>query len=514
MRRFTFALMGVIACVLSVSCEDKLQSDEKKNSGQSGDGDSYKSLLDSAFYYDEGRLCQETRNIYDQNGLVQKSITIDYDSLGSPSATVEEAYTYSDKEGKNYVLVTSKNGVDVERQEKSYSGTDGDYVSDTRTYVKHGECWFLTKRIYLKSENHKCRGYNVQYAIYNGQSFVVSRIDLINQSDPVTKTSLDMERINYSISYKKDPSDPDGLTISNLGSENWVKTIRRCKSNGDVLFSQNLISEDSITWRDMGAYEYEYDRNGNLIYSESSTGGKIESKEYVTYSDDNRFLSSYEYSWDKNGTDSVLDYSTVYYYSESGRLDSAVILSESRWVWSLPLNLRDITKGYNYGQGQNGLTGSKCVVLFDSKGNPVTETLYRMDDNGNMEDEAYVRSTLTYDSFGNCTGFAVSQNDEGEWTEIETQSNAYDSEGRQLSSHSRFNGQTKSVSKKEPERYVIATTDYESTKRTDYDSFGNVSYNLDVYRRHVLYTFSDGRDPEEENVDDREEKYYSTRKIK
>ncbi len=514
MRRFTFALMGVIACVLSVSCEDKLQSDEKKNSGQSGDGDSYKSLLDSAFYYDEGRLCQETRNIYDQNGLVQKSITIDYDSLGSPSATVEEAYTYSDKEGKNYVLVTSKNGVDVERQEKSYSGTDGDYVSDTRTYVKHGECWFLTKRIYLKSENHKCRGYNVQYAIYNGQSFVVSRIDLINQSDPVTKTSLDMERINYSISYKKDPSDPDGLTISNLGSENWVKTIRRCKSNGDVLFNQNLISEDSITWRDMGAYEYEYDRNGNLIYSESSKDGRIEGKEYVTYSDDNRFLSSYEYSWNKNGTDSVLQYSTVYYYSESGRLDSAVILSESRWVWSLPLNLRDITKGYNYGQGQNGLTGSKCVVLFDSKGNPVTETLYRMDDNGNMEDEAYVRSTLTYDSFGNCTGFAVSQNDEGEWTEIETQSNAYDSEGRQLSSHSRFNGQTKSVSKKEPERYVITTTDYESTKRTDYDSFGNVSYNLDVYRRHVLYTFSDGRDPEEENVDDREEKYYSTRKIK
>ena len=137
-----------------------------------------------------------------------------------------------------------------------------------------------------------------------------------------------------------------------------------------------------------------------------------------------------------------------------------------------------------------------------------------MDDNGNMEDEAYVRSTLTYDSFGNCTGFAVSQNDEGEWTEIETQSNAYDSEGRQLSSHSRFNGQTKSVSKKDPELYMIAATDYESTKRTDYDSFGNVSYNLDVYRRHVLYTFSDGRDPEEENVDDREEKYYSTRKIK
>ena len=45
------------------------------------------------------------------------------------------------------MLVTSKNGVDVERQEKSYSGTDGDYVSDTRTYVKHGECWFLTKRM-------------------------------------------------------------------------------------------------------------------------------------------------------------------------------------------------------------------------------------------------------------------------------------------------------------------------------------------------------------------------------
>ena len=173
-----------------------------------------------------------------------------------------------------------------------------------------------------------------------------------------SKTSLDMERINYSISYKKDPSDPDGLTISNLGSENWVKTIRRCKSNGDVLFNQNLISEDSITWIDMGVYEYEYDRNGNLIYSESSKDGKIEGKEYVTYSDDNRFLSSYEYSWDKNGTDSVLNYSTVYYYSESGRLDSAVILSESRWVWSLPLNLRDITKGYNYGQGQNGLTGT------------------------------------------------------------------------------------------------------------------------------------------------------------
>lgn len=514
MRRFTFALMGVIACVLSVSCEDKLQTDEKKNSGQSGEGDSYKSLLDSAFYYDDGMLYQEVRKIYDQNGRVEKGITIDYDSLGSPNATVEEAYTYSDKEGNNYVLVTTKNGVEVERQEKSYSGTDGNYVSDTKTYVKHGEGWFLRNRTYLKSENYKSRGYNVQYAIYNGQSVVVNRTDLINQSDPVTKISLDMERITYRISFKKDPSDPDGLTISNLGSEGWVKTIRRCKSNGDVLFSQNLISEDSITWSDMGVYEYEYDRNGNLIYSESSVGGKIESKEYVTYSDDNRFLSSYEYSWDKNGTDSVLDYSTVYYYSESGRLDSAVIFSESRLVWSLPLNLRDITKGYNYGQGHNGLTGSKCVVLFDSKGNPVTEALYRMNDNGDIEGEAYVRSTLTYDSFGNCTGFAVSQNDEGEWTEIETQSNAYDSQGREVSSHTRYNGQTKSVNKLDPERYTITTTDYEYSTRTDYDSFGNESYKMVVYRNHVVYTFSDGRAPEEENVDDREEKYYSTRMVK
>jgi hypothetical protein len=129
MRRFTFALMGIIACVLSVSCEDKLQTDEKKNSGQSGEGDSYKSLLDSSFKYVDGILATEIHRSYTQNGLLERDVRKVYDSDGNLSANEENVYTYSDSEGDNYVCISSSNGVELKKKEAYYTGTRGNYVS-------------------------------------------------------------------------------------------------------------------------------------------------------------------------------------------------------------------------------------------------------------------------------------------------------------------------------------------------------------------------------------------------
>lgn len=111
MRRFIFAFIGVLVCVLSVSCEDKLLDNGKNNTQENSDGESYKSVLDSSFRYVDGILATEIHRSYTQNGLLEKDVRKDYDSDGNLSANEENVYTYSDSEGDNYVCISSSNGV-------------------------------------------------------------------------------------------------------------------------------------------------------------------------------------------------------------------------------------------------------------------------------------------------------------------------------------------------------------------------------------------------------------------
>ena len=507
MKKATFAFVGLLACVLSVSCEDKFLDDEKKNSPENSDSDSFKSVLDSSFVYVDGKLNKEARNFYTQSGLVEKAINKVYNRDGSLKTNDEAVYTYSDSKGDNYVCISSSNGVELKKEEIYYSGNTATHVSNKKGYVKHGGDWFLRTNLYVKTENYRGYGYNFSYMIYNGQRIPVQRIVLIDsQDDPATGKMLYMERINYNVNYSTDPSDPDGLTISALGNGSWRKTIQRYNSKGETLYKENLASDDSITWNCRGGIETKCDIKGNIVYVGHFSGdGEKYGKTYTTYTDDYRFISSYYYDFKNNEADSVLSTYKRFYYSNAGVLDSAEMVYEMNMIAFLPLEMSHIESDIYLGVGQSNAGGAKCVIQFDANGNPVSEKLYRMDDNGEIDNTARVHSTLTYDSDGRRTGYVVNVLVDGNWVEIESANSVYDSQGRELSSHVTYTGLPEGAACLKSEMVPSSYARYESSSRKEYDSYGNVSHVID----EEFVTKTNGRD-----VISKTEEFYSTIKVK
>lgn len=511
MRRFIFAFIGVLVCVLSVSCEDKLLDNGKNNTQENSDGESYKSVLDSSFKYVDGRLATEIRRYYTQNSLLERDVRKVYDSDGNLSANEENVYTYSDSEGDNYVCISSSNGVELKKKEAYYTGTRGNYVSQKKEYVKHGGEWFLKSDLYVKADNYRGHGYNFSYMIYNGQRVAVQRIVLIDGSEDTEKdVMLYLDRTNYYASYRLDPSDPDGLTISVLENEPWRRTIQRKNSQGVTLFKEEFLSGDSITWRSMGGNEAECDINGNVVCEKYFSGdGKIRGKRYNTYSDDNRFISSCYCEFSENG-DSVSTTDKVFYYSDAGVLDSAVMFFDYNMAGRFPIDFNRLSNDIYMGTGKNNVLGAKYVALFDSDGNLVKETLYHMDDNGELENTPCAYCTMSYDSDGRCTGYEVYVSDNGEWGRIETGNSVYDSKGNELSSHIIYTGLPESAAELDPR--PSKTTYQESNRRAEYDSYGNVSYRMNE-ERYARLSNNDGS-PVESNGREKTEEFYSTVKVK
>jgi len=513
MRRFIFAFIGVLTCVLSVSCEDKLLDNGKKNTPENSDGESYKSVLDSSFKYVDGRLATEIRRSYTQNGLLEKDVRKDYDSDGNFSANEENVYTYSDSEGDNYVCISSSNGVELKKKEAYYTGTKANHVTQNKEYVKHGGEWFLKSDIYVKADNYRTHGNNFIYMIYNGQRVAVERVALIDGIlDPVEDVMLYTDITYYNASYRLDPSDPDGLTISTLGNGSWRKRIRRNNSQGVLLFNEDFFSVDSITWISSGRDETECDINGNVVCEKYfSRDGKISGKRYNTYSDDNRFISSRYCKFSENG-DSVSTTDKVFYYSDAGVLDSAELFFSHNMAGRFPIDFNRLSNDIYMGTGENNVLGAKYVALFDSDGNLVKETLYHMDDNGEMENTPCAYCTMSYDSDGRCTGYEVYVSDNGEWVRIETGSSVYDSKGNELSSHIIYTGLPESAAELDPR--PSKTTYQESNRRAEYDSYGNVSYRMNEERYAGLsYNFGAGT-LVESNGSEKTEEFYSTVKVK
>lgn len=511
MRRIIFAFIGVLVCVLSVSCEDKLLDNGKNNTQENSDGESYKSVLDSSFKYVDGRLATEIRRYYTQNSLLERDVRKEYDSDGNLSANEENVYTYSDSEGDNYVCISSSNGVELKKKEAYYTGTKANHVTQNKEYVKHGGEWFLRSDLYAKTENNRGHGCNFIYMIYNGQRVAVERIVLIDGIvDPVEDVLLYSDRTYYNASYRLDPSDPDGLTISTLGKGSWRKRIQRNNSQGVMLFKEEFLSVDSITWISTGGNETECDINGNVVCERYFSGdGKIRGKRYNTYSDDNRFISSCYCEFSENG-DSVSTTDKVFYYSDAGVLDSAELLFGFNMAGRFPIDFNRLSNDIYMGTGKNNVLGAKYVALFDSDGNLVKETLYHMDDNDEMENTPCAYCTMSYDSDGRCTGYEVYVSGNGEWVRIETGSSVYDSKGNELSSHIIYTGLPESAAELDPR--PSKTTYQESNRRAEYDSYGNVSYRMNE-ERYARLSNNDGS-PVESNGSEKTEEFYSTVKVK
>ena len=515
MKKATFAFVGLLACVLSVSCEDKLLDDEKKNSQENNDGDSYKSVLDSSFTYVDGILEKETRKYYTQNGLEERIINKTYNSDGSLKTNDEAVYTYSDSKGNNYVCISSSNGAELKKEEASYSGNSGTYVSSKKGYVKHGGEWFLKSEVYVNTENYRGYGYNISYMIYNGQRVPVDRVALIDaQEDPVTDKLLYLEKTYYSANYRTDPTDPDGLTLSSLGGGIWRKRIERSNSDGNTLYKEDLLSTDSVIWRSSGGTETEYDKNGNLVCERYFSGdGKTEGIRYNKYSDD-KFMSSSYCDLGNGEGDSVWSTSKVFHYSDAGVLDSAEAFFNYNMAGRFPIDVNHLLNDIYMGVGDNCVLGAKYVALFDSNGNLVSEKLYQVNENGEMQKTACALCTMTYDSAGRCTGFTVYVSVNGEWVEVETGNTVYDSQGRELSSHTCFTGIPEGAAVLVSERIPYQLTHGESSSRTEYDSYGNISYRFkEESSTGSSIVFSDGS-TRIMNSNNKTEEFYSTIKVK
>ena len=515
MKKATFAFIGLLACVLSVSCEDKLLDDEKKNSPENSDSDSFKSVLDSSFTYVDGMLEKETRKYYTQNGLEERTINKTYNSDGSLNTNEESVYTYSDSKGDNYVCISSSNGVELKKEEASYSGKSGTYVTNTKKYVKHGGEWFLKSQVYVNTENYRGYGYNISYMIYNGQRVPVDRVALIDaQEDPVTDKLLYLEKTYYSANYRTDPTDPDGLTLSSLGGGIWRKRIERSNSDGNTLYREDLLSTDSVIWRSTGGTETEYDKNGNLVSERYFSGdGKTEGIRYNKYSDD-KFMSSSYCDLGNGEGDSVWSTSKVFHYSDAGVLDSAEFFFDYNMAGRFPIDLTRVMSDIYLGLGKNGVLGTKYVVLFDSNGNPVRETLYQKDENGEMKNTACAYCTMTYDSNGRMTGYMVYVSVNGEWVQIETGNRVYDSQGKELSSHVCYTGIPEGADVLDSDAIPSKYSQYESNGIAEYDSYGNLSYKKKEESYSMTYiNFEDGN-LNERSCSEKTEEFYSTIKVK
>ena len=307
--------------------------------------------------------------------------------------------------------------------------------------MKHGGEWFLKSEVYVNTENYRGYGYNISYMIYNGQRVPVDRVALIDaQEDPVTDKLLYSEKTNYSANYRTDPTDPDGLTLSSLGGGIWRKRIERSNSDGNTLYKEDLLSTDSVIWLSSGGTETEYDKNGNLVCERYFSGdGKTEGIRYNKYSDD-KFMSSSYCDLGNGEGDSVWSTSKVFHYSDAGVLDSAEAFFNYNMAGRFPIDVNHLLNDIYMGVGDNCVLGAKYVALFDSNGNLVSEKLYQVNENGEMQKTACALCTMTYDSAGRCTGFTVYVSVNGEWVEVETGNTVYDSQGRELSSHTCFTG--------------------------------------------------------------------------
>ena len=318
------------------------------------------------------------------------------------------------------------------------------------------------------------------------------------------------DRTYYNASYRLDPSDPDGLTISTLGKGSWRKRIQRNNSQGVMLFKEEFLSVDSITWISTGGNETQCDINGNVVCERYFSGdGKIRGKRYNTYSDDNRFISSCYCEFSENG-DSVSTTDKVFYYSDAGVLDSAELFFGFNMAGRFPIDFNRLSNDIYMGTGNNNVLGAKYVALFDSDGNLVKETLYHMDDNDEMENTPCAYCTMSYDSDGRCTGYEVYVSGNGEWVRIETGSSVYDSKGNELSSHIIYTGLPESAAELDPR--PSKTTYQESNRRAEYDSYGNVSYRMNE-ERYARLSNNDGS-PVESNGSEKTEEFYSTVKVK
>lgn len=503
MKRNVFVLIGlvILANVSFTSCEDLL-SDDNKNSREDTEH-YYRTVQDSLFFYRNGILQQANYYYYDSTGYQTRSLNLTYNDNGILIQKQENSY-YTD--GDKNISFTNNYGSKLDtRTVTESSGSGNDRSNSRKTYT-----YYLGKQI-LTNENISQKNIqrNIQYAIYNGQSTIVSMTETKITYYSPSNIQAEIE----SISFNRNCSYEDyvnRLIITSLGNKSWTKEIIRNNTQGQITERIALSSVDSITWNETRRYEYKYDSNGNTIEYLYKTNGSVYSKNLWTYNNNNQLLKEEYYVWSDSERNLILNASAHLTYSETGKLATIEINSVSNNInltqTILPIIYTNTNSILTYSIGTMSVySGSKCSITCDPNGFPASEILYRLDSSGRPEE--FGRCTLIYDSNGTCLSYVAEILENNEWKEIRKNRLTLDSRGNTLSSYSysyNFN-----------DGYNTSFTDEtESTQENRYDELGYISYSISLNKSHRHTIFHYNGSEQDNDTETKREVYYTTIKIR
>jgi hypothetical protein len=596
MKRTIFTLIGlsVLMSFPFVSCEDKLL-DDNKGSGENTGESPYRTLQDSTFRYLDGKLRYASYYFYDSIGNDVKSLFFEYDNEGNLIYNQKNTYFSDGNEKITYSYYNFYGQKDDLKCVVERSGSGVNYFQTQKCYALHEGNWILINETHNQRENNSQISNSVQYAMYNGEMIVVSRSKTSTTYNSVSGYRTSIERENYSRNcYYSDycdyPISSNGFRvifgiINYIQGESWQNSTQTYDEHGNEVEDISLTSNDSIVWNG-NSTRYAYDSHGNqisriaieirsndsIIKSESSTrntydshGNLIEkiekengffSRKYSwKYNNQDKLLNYKSFVWSDSDIDFILEKNYEYTYSPAGVLVSVEMNSTSNDISFTQWPQKQESQNINIVMSATtrtdmgvGISGARCSIKCDSKGNPASEFLYKLNSDDLLE--LFARCALEYDSNGNCVKWVIEQFDEGAWRE--RASETYDSEGRILSNNnsrtvmSYYNGggrsttNTESCSKCEYDSngnllYSYSNSksviiyDYsenvssiycqnvtqESESRTEcrYNEHGLPSYRIQSSTAHAHYVYSDGREVDN-NSDSRQEAYYSTIKVK
>lgn len=501
MKRTLLPLVGLILLmnVSFVSCDDKLI--EKDNGNEEIDeGDIYVTVVDSMFSYENGRLRVARYNTYGQDGRNQSVIYQEFDENGD---LIDDEYAvydysmykphkgYSDYE---YTMTVDNHGLwpDIKEIRKS-NGTGNNSTSSIYQYFKSNDGKWLKRVEQEKERNSKVSKEKLTYyALYDGDLVVISSNSSTTQIDPETGRGNYYETESYSKDASFDEHDRYQVYAQYVNDEIWKRTAFRPAESGNGQEYITWASYDSLYWEVETRKVLSFDDNGNMI-EEELTGDEINGYKLLwTYNDSNQLLKEeYFRIYDGRFVPAAV---WEYCYSQDGLLDSVVALfafpdlklpaiqyfdDYGRDRFDFYLN----NTAYDYQVTPDMEYTVKCLIIVDSRGLPVSESLCRLKENNSWEE--YSRCTLVHDANGNNTDYLVKNLESGEWVESESMKRVFDAAGRMVSHKSQI------VTTFVEARYSLTVTERNEAEWV-YNELSDVSYSRESFSNVEHYAFKDG----------------------
>ena len=497
-----------------VSCEDKLSNDDNKNSAEGqGEESIYRNFQDSVIIYRDGKINSKRCYYYNSDGKSLGSLILLYGNDGNLTLKQESTYNYSD-DNNNYSIYTNNNGFQADQKTEYYYSSGDNNSHSRRNYIFYNDQWLLTQEYNIERNNNISIQTSVSYAMFNGEMIVISRGESKTTLNALSGYTSESEIVNFQRVFTYDRNDPSRFVVENMGDGSWEKTLRSCDDKGRELFVQTLESNDSVIWNETNRTEHKYDSQGNEV--ERIVKGNGSNYKYIwKYNDSSNPFKEVRFVYSDIEGDYIPEDSTTFYYSADDVLASVEINRTTNSI-VLPITsmgmISSNNNNLNGGRiGSNtGTSGAKCIITCDSNGNPVNETLYKLDSYGKLNEFASVTCSFEFDPNNNLLGYVVKELDNDKWEETGKMNKTLDSDGNELSRYE----YSKSCN-----HYTLLNNSYTVTQVSEvrsesrYNEMGFISFVSQSSTSNSHYVYSDGR-VQDLNLNSKQETYYSARKVK